>query len=77
MIRRITVCLPGNSHRRLRAIARKTARTVSCHVRKAVAEHLEDIEDRHIAEAALLAYRRSGLSALSPDDLDAELGLKS
>lgn len=50
---------------------------MSFHVREAVAEHLEYIEDRHIAEAALLAYRRSGLSALSLDDLDAELGLKS
>ncbi len=77
MIRRITVRLPGNSHRHLRAIARKTGRTMSFHVREAVAEHLEYIEDRHIAEAALLAYRRSGLSTLSLDDLDAELGLKS
>ena len=45
------------------------------HVREAVAEHLEDLEDRFTAEAALLANRQSNEPALTLDDLDAERDL--
>ncbi len=59
------------------ALAEKTERTPSFHIREAVEEYLEDIEDRDTAEAALRAHRHSNASTLTLDELDAELGLEN
>jgi RHH-type rel operon transcriptional repressor/antitoxin RelB len=75
MSRQTAIRFPDETYQRLQALAEKTGRTASFYIREAVAEHLEDLEDRYAAEAALTAHRRSGEPALSLDDLDAELGL--
>lgn len=76
MSRRITIRFPAEFHQRLKALAEKTGRTPSFHIREAVDEHLEDVEDRYTAEAALLAQRHSNAPTLSLDRLDVELGLE-
>jgi RHH-type rel operon transcriptional repressor/antitoxin RelB len=58
MSRQTAIRFPDQTYERLQALAQKTGRTASFYIREAVEEHLEDIEDRHTAEAALLAHRR-------------------
>ncbi len=76
MSRQTAIRVPDDIYQRLQALAEKTGRTASFYIREAVEEHLEDLEDRYAAEAALIAHRRSGEPALSLDDLDAALGLE-
>jgi RHH-type rel operon transcriptional repressor/antitoxin RelB len=42
--------LPPDIERRLDELARKTGRTKSFYAREAIIEHLEDLEDIHLAE---------------------------
>lgn len=42
--------LPPEIEARLEALAKKTGRTKSYYAREAIIEHLEDLEDIHLAE---------------------------
>jgi len=45
--------LPADIERRLDELARKTGRSKSDHVREAIVEHLDDLEDLYLAEERL------------------------
>lgn len=49
----LAVRLPQSIERRLERLARRTGRTKTFYVREALLEHLEDLEDVYMAEAAL------------------------
>lgn len=70
------VRLDEDTFARLRALAARTGKTTACHIREAIEEHLEDLEDLHTAERAAIEHRESGARALSLDALDRQLGLE-
>jgi RHH-type rel operon transcriptional repressor/antitoxin RelB len=49
----IAVRLPKELEERLTALAQKTGRSKSYHVRQALLQYLEDLEDHHLAEEHL------------------------
>jgi RHH-type transcriptional regulator, rel operon repressor / antitoxin RelB len=54
----LAIRLPSSIESRLEKLARRTGRTKSFYVRAAILEHLDDLEDIHLAEAALERIRR-------------------
>ncbi len=54
----LAIRLPQSIERRLDKLARRTGRTKTYYVREAILEHLEDLEDRYLAERALERVRR-------------------
>ena len=67
--------LPDETYTRLQTLAARTGRTATSYIRQAVEAHIQDLEDLYCAEHALIAHQKSGLRALSLDQLDADLGL--
>lgn len=49
----LAIRLPPTIEKRLERLARRTGRTKTFYVREALLEHLEDMEDVYLAEAAL------------------------
>jgi RHH-type rel operon transcriptional repressor/antitoxin RelB len=49
----LAIRLPQSIEKRLEKLARRTGRTKTFYVREAILEHLEDLEDRYLAESAL------------------------
>lgn len=49
--------LPPEIETRLEALSKSTGRTKSFYVRAAILEHLDDLEDRYLAEKRLIAIR--------------------
>lgn len=56
--------LPPSLEKRLEKLARRTGRTKTYHVRKAIQEHLEDMEDLELAERALQRIRKGEAPAI-------------
>lgn len=54
----LAIRLPQSIEKRLDKLARSTGRTKSYYAREAILEHLEDLEDRYLAERALERVRR-------------------
>jgi RHH-type rel operon transcriptional repressor/antitoxin RelB len=54
----LAIRLPPAIEKRLERLARRTGRTKTYYAREAILEHLEDLEDIHLAEAALERIRR-------------------
>ena len=53
----LAIRLPQSIEKRLERLARRTGRTKTFYVREALLEHLEDMEDMYLAEAALERIR--------------------
>ena len=53
----LAIRLPPTIEKRLERLARRTGRTKTFYVREALLEHLEDMEDVYLAEAALERIR--------------------
>jgi RHH-type rel operon transcriptional repressor/antitoxin RelB len=53
----LAIRLPPSIEKRLERLARRTGRTKTYYVREAILEHLQDIEDLYLAEAALERIR--------------------
>ena len=53
----LAIRLPQSIEKRLEKLARRTGRTKTYYVREAILEHLEDLEDMYLAEAALERVR--------------------
>ncbi len=53
MSKQMAIRLDDELYKRLSAVAKKTGRTATFYVREAIEEHLEDLEDRYLAEDAL------------------------
>ena len=77
MSKQTAVRLPDETHARLKALAARSGRTATFHIRQAIEEHLEAIGDRYAAEEALIKHRKSGERTLSLDELDAVLALEN
>jgi RHH-type transcriptional regulator, rel operon repressor / antitoxin RelB len=75
MSRQAAVLLPDEVFDRLQALAARTGRTPESFVREAVEEHLEDLEDIHLAEQALDRRNRGESRSYSLDEVGRELGL--
>jgi RHH-type rel operon transcriptional repressor/antitoxin RelB len=58
----LSLRLDPDIERRLDALAKRTGRTKSFYARELIVEHLEDLEDRYIAEARL-EKRRTPLTS--------------
>ena len=69
-MKQTVVRLPEATYNRLQALAALTGRSVTLHIREAIEQHLEDLEDAHDAEQALIEHRRSGERTLSLDELE-------
>jgi RHH-type transcriptional regulator, rel operon repressor / antitoxin RelB len=53
----LAIRLPQSIEKRLEKLARRTGRTKTFYVREAILEHLEDLEDRYLAEGVLERIR--------------------
>jgi RHH-type rel operon transcriptional repressor/antitoxin RelB len=53
----LAIRLPQSIEKRLERLARRTGRTKTFYAREAILEHLEDLEDRYLAERALERIR--------------------
>ena len=68
--------LPAKVEHRLTALAWATGRTESYYAREAVLEHLDDLEDRYLAEQRLI-YIRAGKNQTVPlEDVMREHGIE-
>src|SRR5690606_41389702 len=63
----LAIRLPAEIEQRLETLARRTGRSKSYYVRAAIMEHLQDLEDRHIAEVQMGAADadRTGVGRLA------------
>lgn len=64
----IGVRLSSDIEKRLDALAKATGRTKTYYVREAIVEHLDDMEDTYLAEAALERVRRGDERVLSSEE---------
>ncbi len=69
-MKRTAVRLPDATYDRLKALAARSGRTATFHIREAIERHLEDLEDLHAAEKAAAEHRDAGGRTLSLDQLD-------
>ena len=53
----LAIRLSQDLEKRLEELAKRTGRTKTYYVREAIVEHLDDLEDRYLAEARLQALR--------------------
>ncbi len=65
----ISLPLPPEVEERLVSLARTTGRSKSFHIREAILEHLEDLEDTYLAQEALEEHVRSGGRTVSTREL--------
>lgn len=68
----LAIRLPDDIEQRLADLARKTGRTRTFYAREAILTHLEDLEDRYLAEERLAEPARRW----SHKDLQGELDLE-
>ncbi|MER2265895.1 type II toxin-antitoxin system RelB family antitoxin [Methylobacterium oxalidis] len=68
--------LPPDLERRLEAWAQRTGRSASEHVRDALREHLDTLDDIEVAERRLAALRRGESGTVPLDALAARYGLE-
>ena len=68
----LAIRLPDEIERRLAELARKTGRTKTFYAREAILAHLEDLEDRYLAEERLAAPAKRWIHEDLETDLDPE-----
>lgn len=71
----LAIRLPTDIEARLEALAKATGRTKTYYAREAILEHLDDLEDIHLAEKTLEQVRRGEMTTHSLDDVERELDL--
>jgi len=71
----ISIRLTNELSSRLEKLARRTGRTKTFYVTKAIEEHLEDLEDLYIAEQRLIELRAGRSRAYTTEEVERELGL--
>jgi len=71
----ISIRLTNELSSRLEKLARRTGRTKTFYVTKAIEEHLEDLEDLYIAEQRLIDLRAGRSRAYTTEEVERELGL--
>lgn len=73
----LAVNLPAELEQRLEDLARKTGRDKSDYVREAIAEHLDDLEDLHLAEERFRQLQAGKDGTISLADLMKIHGLEN
>jgi RHH-type transcriptional regulator, rel operon repressor / antitoxin RelB len=71
----ISVRLSDELTVRLEKLAKRTGRTKSFYVVKAIEEHLQDLEDLYISEQRLIELRAGRSRTYTLDEAERELGL--
>jgi RHH-type rel operon transcriptional repressor/antitoxin RelB len=71
----ISIRLSDDLSKRLQKLAKRTGRTKSFYVVKAIQEHLQDLEDIYIAEERLIALREGRSRTYTLEEVERELGL--
>jgi RHH-type rel operon transcriptional repressor/antitoxin RelB len=72
----LAIRLPPDIESRLEILAKQTGRSLSEFVEEAVVEHLDDLEDLHLAERALADIRAGRAGTVTLDEVERELGLE-
>lgn len=65
----LAIRLPAEIESRLEALAQATGRTKTFYAREAILEHLEDLEDRYLAERELEAVRAGKSTTVALEEL--------
>lgn len=71
----ISIRLSDDLSWRLEKLAKRTGRTKSFYVQKAIEEHLQDLEDLYIAEQRLIDLRAGRSRTYTTEEVERELGL--
>ena len=71
----LTLRLPPDIEDRLEKLARRTGRTKTYYAREAILEHLDDLEDIHLAERRYAALIAGKSTTTSLDEVERALGL--
>jgi RHH-type transcriptional regulator, rel operon repressor / antitoxin RelB len=72
----LAIRLPESIERRLEKLAQRTGRTKTRYVRKAILEHLNDLEDLCLAECAIERVRSGRERTISLKDVTKRPGLQ-
>ena len=71
----VSLRLPDDISRRLQQLADRTGRSKTFYMIEAIQEHLDDLEDLHIAEQRLLDLRAGKSRALPLDEVMKQYGM--
>lgn len=71
----LAIRLPEEIENRLAILAKATGRTKTYYAKEAILTHLEDLEDRYLAEAAYLNFQKSGEKGVALEEVERRLGL--
>lgn len=72
----LSIRLPADIEERLEQLAKATGRTKTFYAREAILLHLEDLEDVHLAEQALIELREGRSRTYTIDEVARALGLE-
>ena len=71
----IGIRIPKSVKDRLDVLAQKTGRTRTFYIRQALLEHLDDLEDKYMAQQVLGRVKEGEEELYSLDDVERDLGL--
>jgi RHH-type rel operon transcriptional repressor/antitoxin RelB len=71
----ISIRLSPEDEERLAQLAERTGRTKTFYVREAIHAHLDDLEERYWADAAIRDWESAGKPSRPADELWNELGV--
>ena len=76
-MKRVALRLPDDVARRLQRLADRTGRSKAFHMIEAIREHLDDLEDRHLAEQRLIDIQAGRSHAVPLEEVVTRYGLES
>lgn len=71
----LAIRLPHEIEERLSNLAKKTGRTKTFYAKEAILEHLEELEDRYLAETTLKKIKQGKMKTYSMDEVRKDLDL--
>ena len=71
----VSLRLPDDLSERLNILAAQTGRSKTFYMLEAISQHIDDLEDRYLAEQRLLDVRSGRSKTHSIDDVERDLGL--
>ena len=72
----VSLRLPEDITKRLTALARRTGRSKTYYMIEAIREHLDDLEDRYLAEKRLIEVRQGKAGTIPLEDVMKRHGLE-
>jgi len=73
----LAIKLPPDIESRLEFLAKATGRTKTFYAREAILEHLDDLEDRYLAEQRLIDHLAGKTKAVPLEEVMKRYGLES